>query len=80
VEFPTFIGEDPDSWCYRAEQFFELRIPTIHMEGKALSWFQALRANNGLSTWYEFCRAKHDFRKIHNKKENAFLASSHANA
>jgi hypothetical protein len=23
---------------------------------------------------------KHDFRKIHNKKENAFLASSHANA
>jgi hypothetical protein len=63
LEFPTFNGEDPDSWCCRAEQFFEfyeieerrkLRIMAFHMEGKALSWFTALRNTNNLSSWDEF--------------------------
>ncbi|XP_059456434.1 uncharacterized protein LOC132186472 [Corylus avellana] len=63
LEFPTFNGDDPDSWCYRAEQFFEfydiqerqkLRITAFHMEGKALSWFQALRNTNNLSSWNDF--------------------------
>jgi hypothetical protein len=66
LEFPTFNGEDPDSWCYRAEQFFyfyeiqerqKLRITTFHMEGKALSWFLALRNTNNLSSWDEFLAA-----------------------
>jgi hypothetical protein len=59
LEFPTFNGDDPDSWCYRAEQFFDfyeiqerqkLRITAFHMEGKALSWFTALRSTNNLYT------------------------------
>jgi hypothetical protein len=63
LEFPCFNGEDPDSWCHRADQFFELydipeaqrlSITGFHMEGKALSWFQALRSSNNLSTWSEF--------------------------
>jgi hypothetical protein len=63
LEFPTFSGEDPDSWCYKAEQFFDfyeiqerqkLRITAFYMEGKALSWFQALRNSNNLSSWEEF--------------------------
>ena len=63
LEFPTFNGEDPDSWCNRAEQFIDfyeiqerqkLRITAFHMEGKALSWFTALRNTNNLSSWDEF--------------------------
>jgi hypothetical protein len=63
LEFPCFNGEDPDSWCYKADQFFEfddipegqrLSLTAFHMEGKALSWFQALRSSNNLSSWSEF--------------------------
>ena len=63
LEFSCFNGEDPDSWCYRADQFFEfydipegqrLSIAGFHMEGKALSWFQVLRSSNNLSSWSEF--------------------------
>jgi hypothetical protein len=59
LEFPTFNGDDPDSWCYRVEQFFDfydihegrkLKITTFYMEGKALSWFKAMRNTNSLST------------------------------
>jgi hypothetical protein len=63
LEFPCFNGEDPNSWCYKVEQFFEfydapegqrLSLIAFHMEGEALSWFQALRSSNNLSTWSEF--------------------------
>jgi hypothetical protein len=66
LEFPTFNGDDPDSWCYRAEQFFDfyeiperrkLGITAFHIEGKASSWFRALRTTNECITWYEFVRA-----------------------
>jgi hypothetical protein len=66
LEFPTFNGKDPDSWCYRAEQFFDfyeiperrkLAITAFHIEGKASSWFRALRTTNECITWYEFVRA-----------------------
>jgi hypothetical protein len=66
LEFPTFNGKDPDSWCYRAEQFFDfyeiperrkLGITAFHIEGKASSWFRALRTTNECITWYEFVRA-----------------------
>ena len=62
LEFRTFNGENPDSWCYRAGQFFEfyeiqerqkLRITTFHMKGKALSWFTVVRNTNDLSRWDE---------------------------
>jgi hypothetical protein len=66
LEFPCFNGEDPNSWCYKVEQFFEfydihegqrLSLTAFHMEGKALSWFQALCSSNNLFTWNEFLNA-----------------------
>jgi hypothetical protein len=66
LEFPTFNRDDPDSWCYWAEQFFDfydvhegrkLKITAFYMEGKALSWFKALSNTNSLSTWDEFVLA-----------------------
>ena len=63
LEYAYFNGEDPNSLCYRVDQFFEfydipesqrLSITAFHMESKALSWFQALRSANNLSSWSEF--------------------------
>ena len=62
LKFPTFNGDNLDSRCYRAYQFFDfydiqdgqqLPITAFHMEGKALSWFQALRNTHNLSSWNE---------------------------
>ena len=62
LEFSTFNGDDPDSWCYRADPFFDVydiqegqkfKINAFHMEGKALSWFQALCNTHNLSSWNE---------------------------
>jgi hypothetical protein len=59
LEFPTFDGDDSDSWCYWVEQFFDfydihegrkLKITGFYVEGKVLSWFKAMRNTNSLST------------------------------
>jgi hypothetical protein len=66
LEFPRFDGEDPETWCCRAEQFFDmyctpdsqrLSICAFHMDGKALVWFQELKASNAISSWTDFTRA-----------------------
>jgi hypothetical protein len=66
LEFPCFDGEDPETWCCRAEQFFEmyctpdtqrLSICAFHMDGKALVWFQELKASNAISSRTDFTRA-----------------------
>jgi hypothetical protein len=65
-EFPRFDGDDPETWNCRVGQFFDyygmpdrqrLSISSFHMEGKALIWFQELKASRGLSTWDEFLRS-----------------------
>lgn len=47
LNFPTFNGEDPTGWVYKAEQFFEflnvapeqkVQLPSFHLEGIALQW------------------------------------------
>jgi hypothetical protein len=64
--FPHFDGEDPKTWSCRAGQFFDyyctpdkqrLSISSFHVVGKALSWFQELKASGSLSSWDEFLRA-----------------------
>jgi len=66
LDFPRFDGEDPETWCCRAEQFFEyystpmehrLSISSFHMDGKALVWFRELRASNPAIPWAEFVRS-----------------------
>jgi hypothetical protein len=57
VEFPTFDGNDPSRWIYKANKFFhvhktsynqKLLLASIHMEGKALVWFQDMEASGSL--------------------------------
>jgi hypothetical protein len=66
LEFPRFNGEDPKMWCCRAERFFDhygtpdtqrLNISSFHMEGRAMVWFQELKASKTVSNWEEFVRA-----------------------
>jgi hypothetical protein len=66
LEFPRFDGDNPETWCCRAEQFFEmyctpdaqcLSISAFHMDGKDLVWFQELKAINEVSTRTNFIRA-----------------------
>jgi hypothetical protein len=66
LEFPRLNGEDPETWCCRAEQFFEMyctpdnqhfSISAFHMDGKALVWLQELKASYEVSSWTDFVQA-----------------------
>jgi hypothetical protein len=65
-EFPRFDGEDPESWCCHAEQYFDyyntldpqrLSISSFHMEERAMAWFQEFKATNREASWGEFVSA-----------------------
>jgi hypothetical protein len=61
LDFPRYNGlEDPTSWIYRAEQFFEyqqteeqekLPLATYHLEGEVQMWYQLFRESEELVTW-----------------------------
>ncbi|KAJ0008031.1 hypothetical protein Pint_30812 [Pistacia integerrima] len=66
LDFPKFNGEDPSGWVYRVNQFFNYHqtnphhrvlLASFHMEGKALVWFQDIKAAGGISSWEGFVRA-----------------------
>ena len=49
LDFPRFSEEEPTSWIYKANQYFEyykipdnekLMMTSFHMDGEALVWFQ----------------------------------------
>jgi len=63
LEFSKFKGEDPKTWCCKAEQFFDhystpdaqlLFISSFHMEGRAMVWFQELKASKCVGNWEQF--------------------------
>ncbi|XP_050942545.1 uncharacterized protein LOC127149990 [Cucumis melo] len=50
VEMPVFSGEDPDSWLFRAERYFQIHkltesekmlVSTISFDGPALNWYRS---------------------------------------
>ena len=61
LDFPRFNGnEDPTSWIYRAEQFFEFQniveekkisLAAYHLEGEAQLWYQILKEEERVITW-----------------------------
>ncbi|XP_071687166.1 uncharacterized protein [Rutidosis leptorrhynchoides] len=60
VEFPRFDGSDVKEWLYRCRQFFEIdnledeekiRIVSIHLYKKALTWHQQFIKLNGQVDW-----------------------------
>ncbi|XP_059456454.1 uncharacterized protein LOC132186493 [Corylus avellana] len=60
IEFPKFDGIDPSGWIYKANKFFHVHntsdyqkflLASIHMEGKALVWFQDMEMSGCLHNW-----------------------------
>ena len=63
LELPTFDGDEPDGWIYRAERYFEinglraeerLRAAMICMEGEALAWYSWEEGHHRFRGWEEF--------------------------
>ncbi|KAF3777160.1 hypothetical protein EJ110_NYTH44743 [Nymphaea thermarum] len=57
MEFPRFTGEDPVSWVFCSEQYFDCQAivgdqrvnhAVMHFEGPAIRWYQWLVAQQGL--------------------------------
>ena len=68
LDFPKFNGDDPISWIYKAEQYFnfkntpldqQVQLATFHLEGIALQWPIWLTKFCGPLTWDEFTKAVH---------------------
>ncbi|XP_028055602.1 uncharacterized protein LOC114259772 isoform X1 [Camellia sinensis] len=54
IDFPKFCGKDPLGWIYKCKRFFDynaiengngVKLASLHLENKALQWFQ----------WFEKC-------------------------
>ena len=71
MEVPKFDSSDPNGWVFRIEEFFDfhetpkhlrLRIIAFHMEGRAVAWYQWMKANKLITTWKDFLISlKHQF-------------------
>nr|DAD27430.1 TPA_asm: hypothetical protein HUJ06_028898 [Nelumbo nucifera] len=61
LDFPRFDGnEDPASWIYRVEQFFEIQkikeneklpLAAYHLEGDVQLWYHLLKQEKGVLSW-----------------------------
>ena len=71
MEVSKFNGSYPNGWIFRIEEFFDfhgipdhlrLRIVSFHKEGRAVAWFQWMKANSLVTTWQAFLdNLKHRF-------------------
>ncbi|XP_031745972.1 uncharacterized protein LOC116406393 [Cucumis sativus] len=61
VEMPVFNGEDPDSWLFRADRYFQIHklsdaekvlVATISFEGPALNWYRAQEERDKFTGWH----------------------------
>ena len=66
LDFPRFLGVDPASWVYKANQYFgyyqtpiaeKLLIASFHMELEALIWFHEAEEARVFSDWESLVQA-----------------------
>lgn len=57
---PVFNGDDPDSWLFRADRYFQihkltdcekLTVTTISFEGLALNWYRSQEERDKFTNW-----------------------------
>jgi hypothetical protein len=69
LQFPVFSGEDPQLWCLRCENYFDMygvesslwiRVASMHFEGSAARWLQSVEHRISSLTWAELCSLLHD--------------------
>ncbi|KAA0066460.1 uncharacterized protein E6C27_scaffold21G005610 [Cucumis melo var. makuwa] len=60
VEMPVFSGEDPDSWLFRAERYFQIHkltesekmlVSTISFDGPTLNWYRSQEERDKFLSW-----------------------------
>lgn len=61
LDFPRYDGdEDPTSWIYRVEQFFDyqqtseeekISLAAYHLDGAAQMWYQLFKESEELMSW-----------------------------
>ncbi|KAL4038207.1 hypothetical protein IC575_001815 [Cucumis melo] len=60
VEMPVFAGEDPDSWLFRAERYFQIHklsdsekmlVSTISFDGPAFNWYRSQEEREKFISW-----------------------------
>ena len=60
VEMPVFAGEDPDSWLFRDERYFQINklsdsekmlVSTISFGGHALNWYRSQEEREKFISW-----------------------------
>ncbi|CAL5378579.1 unnamed protein product [Camellia sinensis] len=60
IDFPRFFGEDATGWLYKCERFFDynsvesankVKLATLHLEDKALQWYQWFEKCHRLINW-----------------------------
>ena len=58
--FPNFLGENPSGWIYKCDNFLKINgiedyekvgLASLHLEGRALEWFQGYEASNKELNW-----------------------------
>ncbi|KAL5704564.1 hypothetical protein ACHQM5_022972 [Ranunculus cassubicifolius] len=66
LQFPQFSGQDPNSWIYRAEKYFDfqnihpnqrVQLASFHLEGLALQWHRWITKFRGSLSWDDFTKA-----------------------
>ena len=60
VEMSLFNGDDPDSWLFSADRYFQihkltdsekLTVATISFEGPALNWYRSQEERDKFTCW-----------------------------
>ncbi|TYJ97524.1 transposon Tf2-1 polyprotein isoform X1 [Cucumis melo var. makuwa] len=60
VEMPVFTGNDPDSWLFRADRYFQIHkltdaekmtVSVISFDGPTLDWFRSQEQRNKFTDW-----------------------------
>ncbi|KAA0046241.1 Ty3/gypsy retrotransposon protein [Cucumis melo var. makuwa] len=60
IEMPVFAREDPDSWLFRAERYFQIHklsdyekmlVSTISFDGPALHWYRSQEEREKFLNW-----------------------------
>ncbi|KAL5787156.1 hypothetical protein ACOSP7_004105 [Xanthoceras sorbifolium] len=66
LNFPTYGGDDPVRWIFKAEQYFDFKgidsqqqvqLASFHLEGVALLWYRWYTKFWGPMSWNEFTKA-----------------------
>ncbi|KAA0059479.1 hypothetical protein IC582_002784 [Cucumis melo] len=60
IEMPVFTGEDPDSWLFRAERYFQIHkltesgkmlVSTVSFDGPTLNWYRSQEERDKFTSW-----------------------------